>query len=306
MSFRPNRKKWLIAGGLVIVAVLVAILVTASVVAKRFEPFIRQQAVLYLQERFESEVELSALKVHMPNVSALRLWWTHGRGAISRVEGFNLSLRHKGRRDVPPMFVLKRFSFDVDLGVVFNTPRVVALVTLDGMSIHIPPKGERPNFSAGKSPEEGEPSKPQVSKSEVIIEHLRIKDATLVILPMDKKKTPLQFDIQRVQLESAGKATAMKYDADLTNPKPPGQIHSVGTFGPWASGEPGDTPLSGDYTFANADLGVFNGIAGILQSTGKFDGTLSAIHAKGEATVPDFRLKMSGNRVPLFTKFEVL
>ena len=31
----------------------------------------------------------------------------------------------------------------------------------------------------------------------------------------------------------------MKYDAMLTNPKPPGEIHSVGSFGPWDSDEPG-------------------------------------------------------------------
>jgi len=55
-----------------------------------------------------------------------------------------------------------------------------------------------------------------------------------------------------------------------------------------------------------ADLGVFKGIAGILNSTGEFKGTLDSIEAKGDATVADFRLKHSGNPVPLKTKFEVL
>ena len=297
MNFRANRKKWLIAGGIAVAAGVIAVLVTSSIVSRRFTPFIREQAVLYLQERFDSEVELGALQVHMPNVSALRLWWTHGRGAISHVEGSSLSLRHKGRRDVPPMFVLGHFSFDVDLGTIFDPPRVIALVTLDGMQIHIPPKGDRPHISPGHS---------QGGKSGVVIEQVRIANATLVILPKDKKKIPLQFDLQRVVLESAGKDVAMKYDADLTNPKPPGQIHSTGTFGPWAAGEPGDTPLTGEYTFEHADLGVFTGIVGMLQSSGKFEGMLSEIHAQGQASVPDFRLKMSGNRVPLYTKFDAL
>ncbi len=48
----------------------------------------------------------------------------------------------------------------------------------------------------------------------------------------------------------------MKYDAILTNAKPPGEIHSKGTFGPWATAEPGDTPLTGEYDFKGADLGV--------------------------------------------------
>ena len=98
----------------------------------------------------------------------------------------------------------------------------------------------------------------------------------------------------------------MKYTCGLTNPKPPGEITSVGSFGPWNSVEPGDTPLNGDYTFDHADLGVFAGIAGTLQSKGRFEGELDTITARGEAYVPDFRLKRSGNPVPLRTKFEVV
>jgi AsmA-like C-terminal region len=98
----------------------------------------------------------------------------------------------------------------------------------------------------------------------------------------------------------------MKYDAALANAKPPGEIHSTGTFGPWVAREPGDSPIDGDYRFDNADLGVFSGIAGILHSSGRFEGSLSAVSVRGEATVPDFRLKRAGNPVPLRTTFEAL
>jgi hypothetical protein len=97
----------------------------------------------------------------------------------------------------------------------------------------------------------------------------------------------------------------MRYKASLTNAKPPGEIISHGNLGPWIAEEPGDTALDGKYVFEKADLGVFRDIAGILHSTGEFKGTLDSIAATGEATVPDFRLKRAGNRVPLKTKFEV-
>jgi hypothetical protein len=139
-----------------------------------------------------------------------------------------------------------------------------------------------------------------------VIEEVLVRNARLIILPKDKAKVPLRFDIHDVRLESAGKDVAMKYTAVLTNPKPPGEIHSTGVFGPWAVGEPSDTPLGGEYRFDNANLGIFKGIAGILRSTGKFEGTLSSITARGEASVPDFRLKRAGNPVPLTTSFEVL
>ena len=75
----------------------------------------------------------------------------------------------------------------------------------------------------------------------------------------------------------------MKYDAALTNAKPPGEILSKGTFGPWAAEEPGDTPVSGEYDFRDADLSVFKGIAGTLASTGDFDGSLSSLSVHGRA-----------------------
>ena len=172
------------------------------------------------------------------------------------------------------------------------------------MEITIPPKGQRPKFDSGRR-EESEPAKGE-RKSSVIIEEVRVKNATLIIMPKTKGKTPLHFDISNVRLESAGKDVAMRYHATLTNPKPPGLINSEGHFGPWASGEPGETPLDGNYTFEKADLSVFKGIAGILNSTGSFEGTLESISARGQATVPDFRLKRAGNPVPLSTRFEVL
>src|ERR1051326_1242729 len=166
------------------------------------------------------------------------------------------------------------------------------------MEIHVPPKGEQPKPVAS-APPAGRPIN-------VLIKSVQIADALLVILPRDKAKNPMKFEVAHLRLKSVAGNEAMDYDALLTIPKPPGQVHSNGTFGPWAADEPGDTPLAGIYSFEKADLGVFNGIAGTLTSTGTFEGTLDSVHARGEATVPDFRLKMAGNKVPLWTRFEVL
>jgi hypothetical protein len=198
------------------------------------------------------------------------------------------------------MFLMKEFAFEVDLEILFGAPKRVPLVTIEGMEISIPPKGERPDIRL----EEQENA--AALRTDVIFDEVHIRDSVLTILPRDPRKTPLRFDLHNIRLESAGKNVALKYQAALTNPKPPGEILSRGTFGPWAADEPADTPLAGDYSFDNADLGVFKGIAGILDSTGQFEGTLDSITARGEAVVPDFRLKRSGNVVSLKTRFEVL
>src|SRR5439155_6395945 len=52
----------------------------------------------------------------IPPALPIRLLLSGGRGASAQVEGTNLSLRHRGRTDVPPMFVLKHFSFEIKHG----------------------------------------------------------------------------------------------------------------------------------------------------------------------------------------------
>ena len=267
--------------------------------AERFTPYIREQAINYLEEHFDSEAEVGELKIGMPNLSPLKVLFNRGKGAMARVEASNVQLRHKGRRDIVPMFVMKRFRFDVDLSAIFDSPRRVQLVTIDGMEINIPPKGERPRMGNDRN-DKGSPA------DNVIFDEIRINDSMLRILPRDSVKIPLEFSLHSIRLQTVGTQVAMTYGAALRNAKPPGEILSDGNFGPWVAGEPGDTPVDGNYLFEKADLGVFKGIAGILHSTGEFQGTLDSITAQGEATVPDFRLKSAGNPVPLKTQFEVM
>ena len=291
----------LAALGIVAAVVLIGLTAAGIVVNRRFEPYIRQQAVLYLQERFHSEVRLAGLHISLPQLSPLRWALTRGRGTLVWVDGEGLVMRHKGRTDIPPMFAIRKFSFAVDVGQLFGTTKVVPTVTVEGLELSLPPKEERTEWARNPGAEAD-----IESRTGVLLEEVRIKDATFVMLPRDRARKPLRFKIHRLSLQSAGTGAAMKYDARLTNPSPPGEIHSTGDFGPWQSEQPGDTPLNGDFTFDHADLGVFHGVAGILTSRGRFEGELDSITARGEASVPDFRLKRSGNRVPLHTKYEVM
>ena len=242
-----TKKRILIGAGIaavvVSVAVSVAVMIAAHLLAKRFDPYIREQAVTYLQKRFDSEVEIGSLTISVPQLSAANLVFRRGLGTFARVEGERISLRHRRNLDLPPMFVMKKFSFLVDLGTLVTEHKTVRSVVVDGMEITIPPKGRRPHLgtTSGNNPDTG-----------VLIEDVLMTDSTLRILPKDASKNPLQFDLHRIHLQSAGQKTAMKYEATLTNATPPGEIQSKGSFGPWAAEEPGDTPLNGNYEFDNA------------------------------------------------------
>jgi hypothetical protein len=298
-----RKKMWLTGIAAAAAIALLVLFIAGRTMAERFDPYIREQAINYLEEHFDSDAELGELHVSMPNLSPLKVIFNRGKGAMARVEAANVLLRHKGRRDIPPLFVMKRFRFDVDLSTLFDSPKRVQLVTVDGMEITIPPKDEsqETDRAASKPPNKNSGS----SADDVIFDEVRINDSMLTILPRDSKKSPLHFSLHKVRLQTVGTQVAMKYDASVRNAKPPGEIVSDGNFGPWVAGEPGNTPLDGNYVFDDADLGVFKGIAGILHSTGDFEGTLDSITARGEASVPDFRLKSAGNSVPLKTRFEV-
>jgi hypothetical protein len=294
-------KKWIIGSVVVVVAAVIGVFTTASILAKRFDPYIREQAIAYLSKGFDSEVEIGRLTVHIPKIPFMKLFWSRGRGVIAEVKGEDIVMRHKGRRDVPPMFNMKRFRFEVDLGEVFAPTKRVSTVYLEQMEIQIPPKGERPKLSMPENSKNADKKEGTVFIGQVVI-----TDSKLVILPRDKTRKPLDFDLHRVVLDSDGLNKPLRYKATLTNARPPGLIDATGHFGPWNIESPGDTGLDGKYTFNNADLGVFPGIQGTLNAQGSFKGELDSIETQGEADVPDFRLREAGNPVALHTTYEAL
>ena len=297
-----RKRHWILAVGLLAVLLAVGLAIAASVLARRVEPYARQAAIRYLSQRFASDVELRSLGIRLPETSLLHLVLTRGRGISARIEGEGLSLRLKDRPGSVPLFAIRKFRCDVDLQSLLQPPVTVTQVWVTGMEIQVPPRAERTPDAAGAAPG----SQQSASNPSVTIRKVSIQHAALVLNPRDSRKFPLRFEIQDLQLESAGAGAPMKYDASLTNAKPPGKLHATGTFGPWLAGEPGDTSITGDYEFTKADLGVFAGIAGTLRSSGSFEGRLSALTVRGQASVPDFRLRNRGSPVPLLARFTVL
>jgi hypothetical protein len=283
--------------------ILVAVAIAAQVLSRRIEPYIREQTVEYLRQRFASDVEIGSLHVSTPIDWPLRVLLHGRRGALAHVTGERISLWHKHRHDRPPLVAIGKVGFEVELYSLWDRPVRVTMVRIEGLRIVVPPKGQD---AARAEPNAPPASAGRAAPPSVIIDTIIADGARLSVLPKDPKKNPLEFDIRKLKLESAGPGIAMRYTAVLTNPKPPGLIRCQGRFGPWVSEDPSDTPLGGEYVFENADLSVFRGIAGRLDSTGKFAGTLDNIVADGETRTPDFRLTISGNPVPLQTTYHAI
>jgi hypothetical protein len=318
-------KKWLIALG--VIALLLAggafyAYRQGNNLSAQWEPMARKQLIEYLEKRFDSSVDVGKLDFEVPALSPWELWRTGAKGRILKVWGENFKLHWKRRTDLPPMIEFRRVTFDVDLGSLLEGPKIIQLVTLEGLRITMPPKGERPTAGPKDKSEDDKTiadiKKPDVDPSlqagaepkkdglGVVIQKIVADGAFFQILPKNPKKMPLEFDLYKLTLTSQGEGKPLAYTTELKNPKPPGLVISSGYFGPWVKEDPRRTALEGVYKFANADLGIFKGIDGILDSTGKFSGVVEEIHAEGVCNVPKFSLTLSGNPVPLYVKYNAL
>jgi hypothetical protein len=249
---------------------------------------LRRLVIDALADRLDSEVELGAFSVDIfPTVT---------------VRGQGVAIRHKGRRDLPPLVSVGSFSMEGGIIGLLSRPRRFRTVTLTELRINIPPGGmkiDRPQDAAA-APAGDTPRSP------FIINRLEANDAELRIIPRTVGKEPKLFAIHALEMRELGVAERMPFDAQLTNPVPKGMIQTKGEFGPWRKDDPSATPLVGRYTFARADLSTIKGIAGILESTGEFGGQLERIAVKGETRTPDFRLDISEQPVELTTRFQAV
>ena len=252
---------------------------------------LRKLVIDTLSDRLDSEVELEAFSVDtFPTV---------------HITGAGLSIRHKGRRDVPPLVSVRSFRIDGGLLGLLSRPRRFRTVTLTGLQVNIPPgafKRRDDGDSVPSSTAEGKAGRPGA----IIVNKLIADDASITLIPRRAGKEPRVFAVHRLTMEPIGRGQVMSYVATVMNPLPKGLVRATGTFGPWHRGDPGGTPLTGSYTFDNVDLSTVRGIGGTLSSAGTFGGQLDRIRVTGETRTPDFRVNVSGNPVPLHTRFDAV
>jgi len=286
--------KWA-AGGL-----LAALAVAAGVVGlalHRAEPFLRARIIEELEDRFHARVELDSF-----HVSLLNGLWAKGHGLRiwppARVAGVTVP---PGQGE--PLIRLDEFRFHAPLQLKPGKPINISLVELRGLRVHLPPKSHFEHKETGNDPAVGKSRSAMAGLVRFEVDKMECTGAELVMETDKPGKLPLEFQIAHFKLTDIAAGGAMGFDAEVTIPKPEGTVKSTGSFGPWQGADLGDSPITGDYRFEHADLSVFKGIAGILSSTGHYEGTLRALVVDGQAETPDFRLTHFGAALPLVTRF---
>jgi hypothetical protein len=264
-------------------AVFFFVVAVGAFLALRFQPIAREYFITTLKKRYQSDVELGNLQISLyPTV---------------RASGDNLVFWFNARHDLPPLVQIRRFAFEAGFFNFFRNPKHINHLVLEGLRIHVPPRSGEPR------PLNSQQANNSASIA-FVLDEVTANGSTLEIAPRDPAKNPLNFDIRQLTMRTIGIGLPMAFHAELTNPKPRGLIQSDGQFGPWNASRPVDTPLSGKYTFRDADLSVFKGITGTLSSDGQFTGHLGSLEVQGTTEVPDFALTIGGHTMPLHTDFQ--
>lgn len=279
----------------IIIGVFVGALALAAIVVtlnyRNLEPRLRAWIVENLEASLDSKVELGAIYVT----------WTP-----MKLHASDLVVRHHGRTDIPPVFVVSHFTIDLHPMDLFDS--TIDNVSVDGLEINIPPKDpetrKRPMPRLGKDGKDNPDDKDDGEG--LLIRHLVATNTRLSMIPSKQGKNPKVWDIFELDMRDIGRGQASSFTAALINPIPYGKVESKGTFGPWHGEEPGDSPVGGEYTFA-ADLGTIDGLGGSVNAMGTMSGTLDQIQTTGETQTPDFKLtEVDGISLPLHTSYEAL
>jgi hypothetical protein len=303
---RHRRILWTSGGLLALVAMLT---VVAAILARRVEPYLRARIIEGLSQHFHSRVELDSFHVSIGN--GLRgEWgvWAQGRGLRiwppAEVAGVAVP---NASTPGDPLIRLSGFSFHAPLRYKPGTTMYISEVRLRGLEVHLPP---RPHFLHATAPAAGAGPSPGSNGARPLVQFslgsIDCTNADLVLGTSNPDKLPMEFAIAHLRLTDIAPDSSMHFEAELTNPKPVGIVHSKGTFGPWQVSDPGDTPVAGDYRFDHADLSTLKGISGILDSTGRYEGTLRSLTVDGQTDTPDFRLSNFQNSAALHTNFHAL
>jgi hypothetical protein len=211
-------------------------------------------------------------------------------------EAYDVSVtRPSGIHDEPALITVQKITIAARYPDLFLRPGYIARIILNGLRVHVPPRGSGGGESRSSGPGGG--------SSSTRVGEIRADGAVLEIGLRDGQP-PLTFDIHTLLLKSVSRDKPFSYTVSLTNALPPGEITASGRFGPWNTKAAGETPVSGSYKFEKADLSVFSGISGMLSSEDTFTGQLDRIDADGSVQIPNFAIKSKKHEVPLQARYQ--
>lgn len=272
---------------LIIAAILLVLAAAgfAAVMLTVYWPFTRQSLIDALQEQSLRSVEIHGFRrTYFPP------------GCIAE----DIRFLHRVHKNKPPLITIRTLIIRGSYLGLLRSPTGIDEARVIGLHVTIPPRGPD-----GRRPEVM-PLTARPSGKSVLISQISADQALLEVQSANPREEAYVVQIHQLVLGHVGDKDQFTFRTFFSISKPPGEIHASGTFGPWDENDPGRTPASGTYTYTNANLGVFEKLAGSLSSKGKFKGTLRHLETDGEADVPNLHIDDASRTIPLTTEFHAI
>jgi hypothetical protein len=266
-------KPGLLIGGTVFLAVAALLLV---VVAWHW-PFTREAVVKSLQRQSGGIVEIGHFRrIYLPLP-----------GCVADQVTF------RPAKNAPPFLTIRQLAILGSYPGLFS--RHITTIRADGFHLVIVRNGGLSASSPGAAI--------GTTSDGLTIGQLIADGAELEFLSTEREK-PLVFRIPKLVLKHIQDRQALNFQATVELPEPRAEVDVSGKFGPWQSGNAGQTQLSGAYSVRNLDLGSFGGVAGLLGASGNFNGPLERVATDGTIDIPNFEVQSGGHPVHLAAQFD--
>jgi hypothetical protein len=263
-----------------VIPVVGALAIIAFIIFVRYFPYSQKRIVESLRETFPSEITVDHFQhVYFPHPGC-------------KAEGIRFRPSSSPPGSTPIVAIRQLVIQGSYINFIFR-PHYISKVIVDGLHLYFSSVNNTRTFSGGST------------QSAITIGQLIANGAVMEVERADKKPI-LRFDFHELSLGSISDKSAMSYTVAMHNPEPPAEITSKGRFGPYNQNSPGQTPVSGKYTFDSGDLSIFEGIAGIVNSVGTFSGPLEQIGVQGVTDTSDFEVVHTGHSGPLHTQFQAI
>lgn len=247
-----------------------------------FWPFRYRQVMPLLQTTFESRVVVK--KYH-------RIYFPHPGFAAEGVTFY----RH-GDTSIPPLATIGNMTVAGTWTNLIFHPHTLYEIRLQGLHVQIPPAGTR----ARGMDFNGNMLSP--SQHEMVVETIVADNTTLDFL--DRDHPPLRLSFAALQIHNVRSGAPLQFYAQVAIPQPQGQVVVSGSLGPFEASHFATTRLTGRFTLTRGDLSCVSGLAGHVDASGEYRGTLENIEVNGQARVPDFQVA-SAHRAQLDATYQV-
>ncbi len=263
-------------------ALFLGALVALAIIYVRQWPFTRESITQALQQQTGSTVQ----------IGSFRQFYFPRPGCAAE----NVTLRRGGGAQ-QPLIAIRRLTISGSYSGLLI--RHIDTVRAEGLHISIPSEQQQ------AAAESSSPVKVASLQSGLTIGEI-VADGAQIDIPATDRVASMEFHVPRLTVRDIRDGQAFTFQTTVKIPRPFATVDVEGKFGPWQSGNAGQTRLSGSYSLRDLDLYEFDGVAGIVTSLGKFDGILQHVLVEGTTDTPKFEVMHSGHSFDLATQFHAV